>query len=121
MARSSRRDDKPSVFDLNARGYGRVFGPNTAGYVPGNATLNSGNNEGASGSGGSSGDPNDFVLTDNRPTKIFGTRDGHIADTPAKRTLLTDVANDPTTTLGTDKFGNTWSGKTLSDGTQVWV
>jgi hypothetical protein len=51
----------------------------------------------------------------------FGARDGHIANTPANRALLTDVANDPKTALGVDQFGNTWSGKTLPDGTQVWV
>ncbi|MDN7799806.1 DUF637 domain-containing protein [Burkholderia vietnamiensis] len=71
--------------------------------------------------GAAGGGTGKFVLTDNRATKIFGTRDGHIADTPANRDLLTSVANDPATTLGTDKFGNTWSGKVLSDGTQVWV
>ncbi|PVX82656.1 hemagglutinin repeat-containing protein [Paraburkholderia unamae] len=62
-----------------------------------------------------------FALTDNRATKIFGTRDGHIADTAQNRALLTDVANDPTTTLGPDKFGTVWSAKIQPDGTQVWV
>ncbi len=62
-----------------------------------------------------------FALTDNRATKIFGTRDGHIADTPGNRALLTGVANDPTTTLGPDKFGTVWSAKIQPDGTQVWV
>ncbi len=62
-----------------------------------------------------------LVLNDNRATKIFGTRDGHIADSPANRALLTDVANDPATTLGPDKFGTVWSAKNQPDGTQVWV
>lgn len=63
----------------------------------------------------------DFVLTDNRATKIFGTRDGHIADTQENRALLTSVANNPATTLGPDKYGTMWSAQLQSDGTQVWV
>lgn len=61
------------------------------------------------------------ALTDNRATKIFGTRDGHIADTPANRDLSTSIANDPTTTLGLDKYGTMWSAQIQPDGSHVWV
>lgn len=47
-------------------------------------------------------------------------RVGHIF-TPASRKLLQGVADDPRTTLGADKFGNTWSARTLDDGTQAWT
>ncbi|RDV39155.1 hypothetical protein DV096_00860 [Bradymonadaceae bacterium TMQ3] len=52
---------------------------------------------------------------------IFRNDPGHLADTPANRRLLIDVADDPSTTLGTDRFGNLWSARTLDDNTQVWV
>jgi filamentous hemagglutinin len=52
---------------------------------------------------------------------IFRDAPAHLADTPANRTLLQGVADDASTTLGTDKFGNVWSARTLGDGTQVWV
>ncbi len=70
---------------------------------------------------GASNFAGDFVLTDNRATKIFGTRDGHIGDTPENRALLTSVANNPSTTLGPDKYGTVWSAQLQSDGSQVWV
>ena len=46
---------------------------------------------------------------------------GHLADTPANRQLLTDVASNPANRVGVDKFGNVWSSVTKTDGTQVWV
>jgi hypothetical protein len=52
---------------------------------------------------------------------IFRDAPGHLADTPANRALLQNIADDATTTLGTDRFGNVWSARTLEDGTQVWV
>lgn len=52
---------------------------------------------------------------------IFRKSPNHIPDTPANRQLLKDVANDSRTTLGTDRYGNTWSGRIQPDGTQVWV
>jgi hypothetical protein len=52
---------------------------------------------------------------------IFRDASGHLPDTPANRRLLREVANDPATTLGKDRFGNVWSAHTLEDGTQVWV
>ncbi|WP_144409972.1 hypothetical protein [Cupriavidus basilensis] len=62
-----------------------------------------------------------FSLTENRAVKMFGEREGHIHDTPENRELLSSVANDPAKTLGSDRFGNVWSGKTLPNGTQVWT
>jgi len=35
--------------------------------------------------------------------------------------ILTDVADDASTTLGSDKWGHIWSARTLDDGTQVWT
>ncbi|MCG8459053.1 MAG: RHS repeat-associated core domain-containing protein, partial [Holophagales bacterium] len=52
---------------------------------------------------------------------IFREAPGHLADTPANRKLLQNVADDVGTTLGKDRFGNIWSARTLDDGTQVWV
>ena len=52
---------------------------------------------------------------------IFREAPDHLADTPANRALLQNVADDAATTLGTDRFGNVWSARTLEDGTQVWV
>jgi RHS repeat-associated protein len=52
---------------------------------------------------------------------IFRDAEGHVADTSANRALLRDVANDPAARLGTDKYGNTWSAKTLPNGTQAWT
>ena len=52
---------------------------------------------------------------------IFRREAGHVADTPANRQLISDVANNAANRLGTDKFGNVWSAATRSDGSQVWV
>ncbi|MDY7095737.1 MAG: RHS repeat-associated core domain-containing protein [Acidobacteriota bacterium] len=52
---------------------------------------------------------------------IFRDAPGHLADTPASRKLLQGIADDVSTTLGTDRFGNVWSARTLDDGTQMWV
>lgn len=52
---------------------------------------------------------------------IFRDVAGHLPDTSANRQLLQGVANDPKGSMGTDQFGNTWSAKTLPDGTQVWT
>ncbi|ASM35178.1 putative filamentous haemagglutinin, intein-containing protein [Campylobacter sputorum subsp. bubulus] len=61
------------------------------------------------------------IITDNKAKKIFGTREGHIIDTPQNRELLINVANDTKLVLGKDKFGNTWSAKLLDNGEQVWT
>jgi len=52
---------------------------------------------------------------------IFRNRPGHIADTPANRQLLQDVASNPANRVGTDMYGTTWWSRNRSDGSQVWV
>lgn len=52
---------------------------------------------------------------------IFSGKDGHLSDTPANRKLLTDLANDHSKFVGTDKYGNSWNVETTSDGLQNWV
>ena len=52
---------------------------------------------------------------------IFGNRAGHLPDTPANRALLKQVADDPSTTLGLDQYGNTWSAAIQPNGSQIWV
>ncbi|WP_013631018.1 hypothetical protein [Rubinisphaera brasiliensis] len=63
----------------------------------------------------------DHSIPEGRTGHIFRNADGHLPDTPANRQLLKDVADDPATTLGPDKYGNTWSARTNPDGTQTWV
>lgn len=64
------------------------------------------------------------------PVRIHDARSGHKfrnarghlrADTPENRSLLEQVANNPDSQLGTDKFGNRWAAENLPDGTQVWT
>jgi hypothetical protein len=61
------------------------------------------------------------VIPEGRAGHIFRDARGHLPDTPAKRRLLQGVADDASTTLGVDKWGNTWSARTLGDGAQAWV
>jgi len=61
------------------------------------------------------------AIPEGRAGHIFRDAPGHLPDTPANRSLLQGVADDAGTTLGVDKWGNTWSARTLDDGTQVWV
>jgi len=65
--------------------------------------------------------PASFPQGNSQTQHIFRDAPGHLADTPANRKLLQGVANDSRTTLGTDRFGNSWSARTRSDGSQVWV
>jgi hypothetical protein len=61
------------------------------------------------------------AIPESRLGHIFRNAPGHIPDTPANRALLQNVADDAATTLGVDKWGNTWSARTLDNGTQVWT
>jgi filamentous hemagglutinin len=61
------------------------------------------------------------AIPEGRLGHVFRDAPGHLLDTPANRKLLQGVADDPATTLGADKFGNTWSARTLDDGTQAWT
>ena len=45
----------------------------------------------------------------------------NLIDTVANRQLIIDVANNPASRQGIDRFGNVWSAATQVDGTQVWV
>ncbi len=65
--------------------------------------------------------PTRFPDGDSQTKHIFRDAPGHIADTPANRRLLQQVADDRNRTLGTDRFGNTWSARNQADGTQVWT
>ena len=64
---------------------------------------------------------NRFPTEPGQVKHIFRDAPGHLPDTPGNRALLLDVANDPAAMLGTDRFGNVWSARTLPDGSQVWV
>lgn len=61
------------------------------------------------------------AIPEGRLGHIFKDAPGHLADTPASRKLLQGVADDPATTLGADKFGDTWSAGKLDDGSQAWT
>ena len=61
------------------------------------------------------------IIPDEHAKHIFRNADGHLPDSTANRKLIQDVADDPSTTLGIDKWGSTWSARTLEDGTQVWT
>ena len=52
---------------------------------------------------------------------IFRDAEGHLPDTPANRELLENVANNPQTRLGVDKWGNTWHATTDANGNQIWA
>ena len=39
----------------------------------------------------------------------------------ANRAALTELANNPSATLGQDQWGNTWAAITKADGSQLWV
>lgn len=62
-----------------------------------------------------------YEISDARATKIFGTREGHVQDTPANRDLIHSVANDEAAMLGTDRHGTQWFAQSQPDGSQVWV
>jgi hypothetical protein len=59
--------------------------------------------------------------SDSELAHIFRLAEGHIADTPENRAILLEVANDPGDSLPADRYGNEWSARILSDGTQVWT
>ncbi len=61
------------------------------------------------------------LIPENRLSHIFRDEVGHLADTPQNRQLLQNVADDPSTTLGSDKWGNTWSARLNKNGSQTWV
>lgn len=60
-------------------------------------------------------------ISEGRLGHIFREAEGHLPDTLGNGQLLQGVADDPATTLGSDKYGNIWSARTLNDGSQVWT
>jgi hypothetical protein len=61
-------------------------------------------------------------IDENAVGHIFKSEPGHLADdTPASRALLTGVANNPDTLLGTDQFGSDRYAEAQPNGTQVWA
>jgi len=62
-----------------------------------------------------------FPENDSQIRHIFRDAPGHLPDTPQNRQALIDLANDPSTTLGRDRFGNEWSAQIQNDGSQLWV
>ena len=101
----------------------RLAGNILGGVVGGGlgAKAGAGIGEGVEGSGSSGESDKAPEIPEGRAGHIFRDADGHLPDTPANRQLLQDTAGDPANTLGSDQYGNTWSAKTLDDGTQVWV
>ncbi|WOB51579.1 hypothetical protein NYR97_09630 [Xanthomonas hydrangeae] len=61
------------------------------------------------------------TIQKDRAPHIFRDKEGHMKDTPQNRETLQRVADDPKTTLGNDRFGNTWSSQTQNNGSQVWT
>jgi RHS repeat-associated protein len=73
--------------------------------------------------GGPDGDENKRAVTidESRAKHIFREKEGHLADTPANRLSLENLANNPRTQVGVDKYGNSWHASTNSNGTQTWA
>ena len=61
------------------------------------------------------------TIPKDRAPHIFRESEGHLRDTPQNRETLQRVADDPKTTLGTDRHGNTWSAQQNKDGSQTWT
>jgi len=62
------------------------------------------------------------VIDEARLAHIFRQAEGHLTDdTLGNRRILEDVANEPASVVGTDRFGNTWAARQNLGGSQVWV
>ncbi len=61
------------------------------------------------------------TIPEDRAGHIFRDASGHLKDNPQNREMLRRVADDPKTTLGTDRHGNTWSAQLNKDGSQTWT
>ena len=60
-----------------------------------------------------------FPTDKTRINHIFSDKEGHVADTPKNRELLTKLSV-PKNYVGTDGWGNQWYSKILKDGRQAW-
>ena len=76
---------------------------------------------GNSGGEGDSTPRNKLPPNDSQLKHMFEDREGHVPDTPGNRQLLEDVANDPNSYYGTDRWGKQWYARMQEDGSQVWV
>lgn len=99
----------------DALGHARVDGPTSDG------PANTFDNPGAPATQPPRGTGNVLPENPSQLGHILRARPGHLPDTPANRQILEDVANSPDDLLGPDRYGNLWSGRTLSDGTQAWT
>ena len=72
-----------------------------------------------SSSGGTN--PRKLTIPANVASHMFGSRAGHIIDTPENRQLLIDTASDSKNLYGVDTHGNEGYAKELADGRQIWV
>ena len=81
----------------------------------------SGGPGGSSSGGGGSGSSSGHSIPDDAADHIFDDRPGHVPDTPENREMLRGVADDPSTTLGRDQYGNEWSARINEDGSQTWT
>jgi len=61
------------------------------------------------------------TIAEDNAGHIFREAEGHLADTPANRKLLTDTASKAENYLGKDNWGNHWYAETRPDGSQVWA
>ncbi|MDD6694013.1 MAG: hypothetical protein PUE38_06580 [Olsenella sp.] len=72
--------------------------------------------------GGFGGTTGNSLPPNHSQTKhIFGDRPGNLPDNPRNRQTLVELANDKSSRLGTDKYGNTWHARMEPDGSQTWV
>ena len=58
---------------------------------------------------------------DSQLKHIFRDEEGHLADTPENRKMVSDLANDAQYFVGKDRYGNDWHIRNNEDGTQDWV
>ena len=86
-----------------------------------NAYPNNGAGGSRSGSGKNTDATNGLPEAPSQLGHIFGSRRGHLPDTPENRRLLVDISNNPSNNLGTNRFGNEVHVSTRPDGSQVWV
>lgn len=64
---------------------------------------------------------NSFPSDNSQMKHMFGSRSGHLSDTPANRELIQDIANNDSCRLGADRWGNEWYARIDDDGGQIWA
>jgi filamentous hemagglutinin len=98
-------------------GGGCVMGPPSVGggAAPSGWTLSSGTGEDSR-----SVANNRLPSNDSQLSHIFREEAGHFSNTPENQRALINLVNNQENLLGTDRFGNQWFARVLSDGTQLW-